>query len=84
MRTSKEILESNTRVSVSSDLIYTTDNLRYNNEVTSPTTLAMVVVGGYSIFISTGGGRTGSYSMTSRQESYRTLNSSFQNRQKTR
>ena len=84
MRTSRIINEPSARSSFSSDLGYTTDNPRSNSEVPHPTTMAMVGVGGYSVFISTGGGRTGSYSITSRQESYLLLNSSFQSRLKAR
>lgn len=82
MRTNRINNEPSARSSFSTDLSYTTDNPRFDIPVTHPTTMAMVGLGGYSVFISTGGGRTGSYSMTSRQESYLSLNSSFTKRVK--
>lgn len=84
MRVSSGGLDLCTRSNESSDSGYTTNNPRFSNVVVNSTTMTMIAGGDYSVFLSANSGRTGSYSMTSQQESYRSINTSLQSRLKTR
>lgn len=56
---------------------YTTDVARFENDQRQPSSGLTLQAVGYNVFVSDKGGAIGSYSITSRQESYRTLNLSF-------
>lgn len=56
---------------------YKTNLPRFNSEASESSTGLTLRAGGYSLFVSDKGERAGSYSITSRQESYLALNVSF-------
>lgn len=53
---------------------YETKLIRFEKDQSRPSTGQTIRAGGYNLFVSDKGELIGSYSITSRQESYRTLN----------
>lgn len=86
MKANSSSMELDSKSNASFNSVYTTNNPRFetlsaNSNSTSTTTIGF---GAYSIYMSSINERIGSFTTTSSQESYRSINSNFQNKIKSR
>lgn len=76
----KLLRKSDASTTQSTNQAYTVDFERFNKEVTIASTGLANMVEGYNVFVSTSGSLAGSYTITSSQGTYRTLNSDLQSK----